>query len=258
MKKQVIEQIQELIAQTVAVNPAGRRLALIGGFRYRLLDQSVRTSVDIDYHWGEDLAAKQQELISLFRRVVLVEVKRRWGYEGRVDAESGPDADSPSVRIIVFIFWKAGAPRIEIPIEITRIVCTDKPTVRTRKATIYSTPTDADMIESKVIALLNRTYLRHRDMADCYLFHDCLLKNSAERLARKVEQLNLSSDVIGKRMTDLKQNRDYHVKAIQEVIDTQFDQTAAAQLNDAGGAEIIYDVVMAMLERYFPTGDTSL
>lgn len=54
-QKNDTEIIQKMIARTVATHPAGRNLMLIGGFRYRLLDSSVRTSNDIDYHRDGDL-----------------------------------------------------------------------------------------------------------------------------------------------------------------------------------------------------------
>jgi hypothetical protein len=50
-----IEQLQRLIAGIVATSPAGHKLSLIGGFRYRLMSRSCRTSADIDYHWDGDL-----------------------------------------------------------------------------------------------------------------------------------------------------------------------------------------------------------
>ena len=51
----IVERIQALAAKTLATQPAGHQLHLIGGFRYRLLDASCRASVDIDYHWEGDL-----------------------------------------------------------------------------------------------------------------------------------------------------------------------------------------------------------
>jgi len=41
-QKQQVEAIQRMVARSVAVHPAGRNLLLIGGFRYRFLDESVR------------------------------------------------------------------------------------------------------------------------------------------------------------------------------------------------------------------------
>ncbi len=45
---QEMERIQRVIVRMIATSPAGVNLLLIGGFRYRLLDQSQRFSVDID------------------------------------------------------------------------------------------------------------------------------------------------------------------------------------------------------------------
>jgi len=50
-------------------------------------------------------------------------------------------------------FWK-GDLHIEIPLEVTQIVCLDPPTIRTASGTVHPTPSDADLIESKVIAVL--------------------------------------------------------------------------------------------------------
>ena len=49
------DRLQRVVASLIASSPAGVNLLLIGGFRYRLLDNSQRFSVDIDYHWGGDL-----------------------------------------------------------------------------------------------------------------------------------------------------------------------------------------------------------
>ena len=47
---QETDRLQRVVARLVATSPAGVNLLLIGGFRYRLLDNSQRFSVDIDYH----------------------------------------------------------------------------------------------------------------------------------------------------------------------------------------------------------------
>ena len=137
-QSQNVETIQRIIARTVATHPSGRNLMLIGGFRYRLLDRSTRMSNDIDYHWEGDLDQKQFDLIDLFTRVLFSEVRRLLQYDGNVAPAHGPDADSPMVRIINLAFWREGVPRsrIEIPVEITRILRTDPVTIRTVEGTV--------------------------------------------------------------------------------------------------------------------------
>ena len=95
---EVVEAIQKLIVSVIATHPAGHRLCLIGGFRYRLLSQSCRMSVDIDYHWDGNLAAKQAEVATLLTARALPEIQRRFGYDGQVRTTTGPDANSPSVK----------------------------------------------------------------------------------------------------------------------------------------------------------------
>lgn len=52
--------------------------------------------------------------------------------------------------------WRLGSDlgRIEIPIDIIRIECLDPPTVRTADGIVYRTVSNADMIESKVLAFV--------------------------------------------------------------------------------------------------------
>ncbi|MHB9068815.1 MAG: hypothetical protein ACYC54_00445 [Sedimentisphaerales bacterium] len=256
-KQKEVEVIQKIIAKHVATHPVGRNLALIGGFRYRFLDASVRISNDIDYHWDGDLEEKQRTLIDSFNRGLLLEVSRLLGYSGNVSAHTGPDADSPAVRVIDLAFWKEGVPysRIEIPVEVTCIKCADKIEVRTVGGTIYATASEADMIESKVIAILCRITLMHRDILDVFLFHDRFSSDSAKRLKSKLQALRINNNNLAKKMRDFRKNSDYHAKAIQEVIDTQLDAEAAAQLNDAGGGRMVLDAVMNILNRYIQPGE---
>ncbi len=250
-QRQDTEAVQRMVARIVASNPAGRNLALIGGFRYRFLDGSIRTSDDVGYHWSGDLAEKQVELIALFKRVLLPQARRQLGYEGSVAAKSGPDCESLIVRTVDLAFLKQGVPnsRIEIPVEVTRIRCADPVEVRTADGTLYATPSDADMIESKVIAVLNRLFLRHRDIVDIFLFHNHLAPDSPERLAAKLRALGTTQASADKRILDLHEHGAYHAKAVQAVIDTQLDPGAAAQLNDAGGGATVLASALRTLDH---------
>ncbi len=244
-----VETIQKMIARVVATHPAGRNLLLIGGFRYRFLDSSVRISNDIDYHWTGDLQEKQKDLIELFNRILLPEVRRLLQYEGVTTANYGTDADSLAVSTINLAFWRVGVAysRIEIPVEITKIVCADDITIRTVNGTIYATVSDADMIESKIIALLNRTVLQHRDIVDLFLFQESFLSESGKRLKAKIDALMIPHKRIKKRMADLQEHQDYHAKAVQAIIDTQLDAVIADQMNDAGGGKMVFSTVLKII-----------
>lgn len=258
-EKERVETLQRVIAKTVAANPAGRNLPLIGGFRYRFLDESVRTSDDIDYHWSGDLGEKQKELLALFARKLLPEVRRRLRYECSAGLRTGPDADSPAVRVVDLSFWQEGSSfgRIEIPVEITRIACADPVIVRTADGTIYSTVSNGDMIESKVIAIFNRMYLRHRDLVDVFLFRDQVLPDSDRRLAAKLKALDIPASSVDKQMDDLRNNKAYHARAIQEVVDTQLDLAAADQIRDAGGGKMMMEDVLKVLVSLLPQGSSN-
>ena len=244
--------MQRAVARLVATSPAGVNLLLIGGFRYRLLDNSQRFTVDIDYHWGGDLAAKQRELLSLCRRVILGQIRRELGYEGSASARTGPDADSPAAEFIDLLFWKPGL-QLEIPLEITRILCLDPPTIRTAEGTVHATPSDADVIESKVLAVLTRPFLQHRDLVDIFLYADKVRPDSPARLKRKLAKLRLSSKSIAARLRDLEKHPEYHATAIQQVIDQQVETTVARQMKAGGGGRAVLDSALALLRRVCPT-----
>jgi hypothetical protein len=245
-----VETIKKMIAKTVATHPVGRNLMLIGGFRYRFLDSSVRTSDDIDYHWQGDLSEKQAELIDHLNRILIPDVRRVTGYDASVAPCRGPDSDSLSVSIVNLAFWKEGVAysRFEIPIEITRIICADPVCIRTVSGTIYATVSDADMIESKIIAIFNRIILKHRDMVDVFLFRDSLLENSSQRIKAKLKRMDICEQQISRRITDLREHSEYHTRAIQNIIDTQLDAVAVNQINDAGGGSLILQTVLDILK----------
>jgi hypothetical protein len=133
----------------------------------------------------------------------------------------------------------------------------DQIEVRTVGGTIYATASEADMIESKVIAILGRITLRHRDILDVFLFQDRFRSDSAQRLKSKLQALRMNDNDLEKKLCDLRKNSDYHAKAIQEVIDTQLDAEAVAQLNDTGGGRMVLNAVMNILNRYISPEKTN-
>lgn len=243
------DRIQQAIARLVATSSAGHNLPLIGGFRYRFLDRSVRTSRDIDYHWAGDLGKKQQELVALFRKRLLPGIRRQLEYEGRADPATGPDAESPAVRTVALSFWKSDVEfsRVEIPVEITRVVCADPTEVRTVDGIIYPTLSDADLIESKLMAVFGRRLMEHRDLLDIFLFAGKLAPDSPKRLKRKMRALAIAGEDVRKRLNDLQTHTAYHIKAMQAVVDSQFDLEAAGNIAVAGGAKMILKRVLGII-----------
>lgn len=247
----VADSLQRTVARLVATSPAGRNLLLIGGFRYRFIDRSVRTSNDIDYHWSGDLAEKQEELLALFRKRLLPGIRRQLGYAGKAAPATGPDAESPVVRTVELRFWKPDTEfsLIEIPVEVTRVACADPVEVRTVEGIIYPTLSDVDLIESKIIAVFGRRILQHRDLVDIFLFAGKLIPESPKRLKRKMAAVSITRKTIRELLDGLQRHAAYHANAIQAVVGTQLDREAAENIKAAGGAHMILDKVAAILRE---------
>jgi hypothetical protein len=214
--------------------------------------------MDIDYHWDGDLGRKQSEIMELLRAKLVPEVKRRFGYDGDVQNASGPDAESSFVKTVAMAFYRIGkaGERIEIPVEITSISCMDLPVVRTASGTVYLTASDADMIESKVIALFNRPFVEARDIVDLFLFQDGLVGDSARRLQTKFAGLRISPKSVADRYSRLLTNRAVHARAVDEIIDGQIDSAVAANLKASGGGDMVFDAVVAVLkDKLMITGE---
>ncbi|MDP6544401.1 MAG: hypothetical protein QGH60_10445 [Phycisphaerae bacterium] len=251
LKEEVTETIQRMVVRLLATTRSGVGLALIGGFRYRFLDQGPRVSRDIDYHWSGDLAAKQSELVAAFRQRLLPEVRRQLGYTGSAAPHAGPEGDSPLVSAVLLAFWRDGeaSSRIELPVEITRICCADGLTVKTMDGVTYPTASDQDMIESKVIAVFARSFLQHRDLLDIFLFANHLAVSSPERIDGKLTELGIDRGRTARRLSDLAAGRSYHGRTIGELIDTQVEPDAAENLVLGGGGEMVFDRVIEILSR---------
>ena len=82
------------------------------------------------------------------------QVRRELGYEGSAFDRKGPHADSPNAESSTSDFGV----QVEIPLEITKIVWLDPPTIRTASGIVYATPSDTDLVESEIIAVLNRIF----------------------------------------------------------------------------------------------------
>ena len=246
-----IERIQLLAARILATHPAGRGLCLVGGFRYRLLNRSARVSNDIDYHWEGDFQKKQMEIVKVFRSKLLPEVKRQFGYDGDVRPATGPDAESPVARTVELAFYRVAEPgsRIEIPVDIIGVARLDMPMVRTVEGTVFLTMSDADMIESKILACLARSFLQVRDVLDIFLFQDALRPDSPSRLSQKLGKLALPPAEAIERLNKLANNRTVHVREIERLLDEQVEPTVTGNLRAAGGAEMIWDSVMHLLSE---------
>jgi hypothetical protein len=251
----VSEQIQRMVASLVATQPAGVGLRLVGGFRYRLLDHGARRSVDIDYHWHGDLTAKRDELIALFERRLLPEVRRQLGMDGRAAPARGAGDESAAVATVDLAFWKLGSSlgRIEIPVDILRIECADPPAVRTADGIVYRTASDADMWESKVIAIVARTHVEHRDLVDLHLFANHIAPDAGSRIHHKLSRLEVGASSIRRRLDDLRRSADHHAKTLDAVIGAQIDPPSAATLVDAGGGRAVLASVCMILAKVLDT-----
>jgi hypothetical protein len=250
-KPEIIEKLQHLTARIIATNAPGEGLLLVGGFRYRLLDNSVRMSTDIDYHWGGDRNQKQKALVSLFERRLLPDVKRNFGFEGMVSKTSEPD-ESHSVKTVELAFFKTNVPnsRIEIPIDLTIISCLDRPVTRTVNGTVFLTASDADMVESKMLSLILRSNIKQRDILDLFLFKSSLAPDYALRLQRKMNTLHIVPDAMEKLRESLIKNRPVHIKALDGILNTQVDSSARLAIKMTGGAKFIFETTLAIVDKY--------
>jgi hypothetical protein len=244
----LIERLQRMAAAVVATHPAGSGLCLVGGFRYRPLDRAARRPVDIDYHWTGDLDSKQRELADLFAWRLLPDARRRLGLDGSVRA---CPIESPAAAVIELAFWRIGTElgRLEIPIDIIRLECLDPPTVRTTDGILYRTVSNADMLEAKVIAVVGRMFLEHRDLVDIFLFASHAAPDATERLSRKLGSIRLSPEIVSRRIADLGTNHARHIAAVDHVIREQLDDEAAELLRSAGGGALVVSAASTLLTQ---------
>jgi co-chaperonin GroES (HSP10) len=139
--------------------------------------------------------------------------------------------------------------RIEIPVEVTRIVHADKMEVRTVDGVVYPTFSEADLAEGKIVAVFNRRHMEHRDLVDIFLFGNRLLPSSSKRLSKKFKTLRITSAILQERLDDLDRHRGYHTKAVRAIVDTQLDPEAAKNINAAGGAAMVLKQAVATIRN---------
>ena len=247
---ELIDQVQRWAARIIAMHREGVGLRLIGGFRYRLIDGSGRTSADLDYHWDHDLSAKRDEVVRLLQRQLLPEVKRRLGCDGTVYPANAPGEESPFVKTAEIALFGGGLPgRIEIPVDFTRIPCLDAPVAATVEGTVHLAASDADMVESKVLAVFLRTPPAARDFVDLFLFRDRLGAESSNRLATKCAEMKLAPSWMEGVWRGLHQQRAVVEAGIERVLSEQMESAAADNVRLAGGAGMICGTVMELIDQ---------
>jgi hypothetical protein len=250
------EKIQLSIARLIATSPAGQGLSLVGGFRYRLLDRSARSSKDVAYHWGGDLAAKAESLATLFRGKLLPEIRSRLGLEGSVRRASVGADDLEAACTVDLAFYRtdiAGS-RLEIPVDVIRIPCEDPPCVRTVGGMVYLTVSDADMVESKTLALLDRVFVQARDFVDIFFFQDAFLVDSGVRIRRKLARLWGKAATPEDGLEELRKNTGTHARSMDRLIDEQVDPVSADHLRQVGGGRRVCEAVIETLEKILARG----
>ena len=178
----------------------------------------------------------------------ITNVRRRFGLDGSVRASP---IESPAAAMIELAFWSIGTDlgRLEIPIDIIRLECLDPPTVRTADGILYRTASNADLLEAKVLAVVGRTFLEHRDLVDIFLFASHAAPDAAERLTRKLGSLRIGPEIVARRLADLRSHDARHVAAVDHVIREQLDDEAAASLRLAGGGALVLSAVSRLLTQ---------
>ena len=154
------------------------------------------------------------------------------------------------MRTVDLAFYRVAEPgsRIEIPIDVIGVARLDPPIVRTVEGTVVLTVSDADMIESKILACLARTFLQVRDVLDVFLFQDALLPDSPGRLSQKLNQLSLPPAEAIERLNKLANSRTIHVRGIERLLDEQVNAAVVVNLRAAGGGAMIWDSFMSLLQ----------
>ena len=114
---------------------------------------------------------------------------------------------------------------------------------------MFLTVSDADMIESKILACLARSFFQVRDVLDIFLFQDALRPDSPVRLSQKLSKLALPPAEAIERLNRLANNRTVHVRGIERLLDEQVKPAVTANLRAAGGAAMIWDSVDASAPR---------
>jgi hypothetical protein len=104
------------------------------------------------------------------------------------------------------------------------------------------------MIESKIISLLCRIPTQERDFLDIFLFKSQLSEDSPERIFQKLEKKHLDSAKAHSKFEQIVKDKKYHVKNVSELIESQLDADVANQLNQAGGAVVVFEGVITIVQ----------
>ncbi len=241
------QNIQKIFISSFAVSTVSVGMYLIGGLKFYLLNNSPRLSNDIDFHYEKDLAIKKNELKAFILNSFLPMMKRDHNITGHI-LPNHPEEESINLKVIHIFLTQEDKTSFDLPIEITKIICFDKKNIETFNGKIIGVVSNADLIESKVIAFFSRYYFQARDLVDIWLFKNMFLKDSGKRIFKKLNLLSIDNKTIKNKITDLKNNKTYHTKQIKEVFLTQTSEQINSQIENAGGFNVVLDQIINILD----------
>lgn len=111
------------------------------------------------------------------------------------------------------------------------------------------TVSDADLIESKILAVFLRNPIAARDIVDIYLFQNHVSIDVESRLADKCRKLSISPSWMTEAWDRIRKRRGLLTSAIDSVLAEQMAPAVAANLRRAGGAKMMLEEAFALIER---------
>lgn len=246
-----VEAVQRCILAVLARQRAGVGLVLAGGGRYRFVDGSARLSADIDYVWNGDLSLKRDEVVRALQRTLPPELKRRFRLDSSVYALDPPGVDSMRVKTLEVATWgnDPASRRIEVPVDIVSIPCVDPPTAETVEGVVCLVASDADMVECKVLSALERNPPAARDWVDLFLFGGQAHPDAPARFSRKCIDLQLQATQVAAAYARVLASRDIVCAGIAQVLREQVEGAVADNVEQAGGAELVWTRALEVVAR---------
>lgn len=217
LKTILIDEIQAFFLEEFYKNPSSNGTVLVGGGRFRHINNSLRFSVDLDFF--QDKGFNEKNIQGFISGKFIKLLEQRFGVSARI-IETPPWQKTHNIETIRLLVYDKDNDFYQIEIDFDFIM--RKPYSGYEKElfrnVVILTSTNEESLEEKLISVFEREPIKIRDLFDFWYYRDLVKKFDKDRIQKKLKERGVSKDSIEKRLKDFTLHRDYYIREIKNII----------------------------------------
>lgn len=211
------DELQAFFLEEFYKNPASNGVVLLGGGRFRHINNSIRFSIDLDFFKTKYFEFNKVLNFISGRFVKLVDEK--FNVSARI-IDIPPWQKSHAVETVRLLVYDMDKDFHQIELDFDFIMREPLAGFEKNllKNVVVITCNPAESLEEKLISIYERDNLKIRDIFDLWYYRNLAKDLNRNNIQKKLAERNISSESIINRLKDFDKHREYYLKEIRNII----------------------------------------